>query len=236
MVIVLKYNYFRLYFYFITFFSYICTVKKKRQIAVITGDIVNSAVLNEAQKKHIQNGIEHFKHEGILLKPRFYRGDSFQLAVKPVVALLLALKFRMEVRRKNEAADLRTSIGIGEVSSWNEDVLLADGPAFVLSGKNLDSLKKKDLNIIIVTGNKELDSELETYCYMADVLLKSFSSVQANVLFYKLDRIPQEKIAEILNISQPSVSKTLKAANWKVLEKFLERYEQIIEKHYGNSE
>jgi hypothetical protein len=61
-------------------------VKKKRQIAVITGDIVNSSVLNEAQKKLIQNGIEHFKHEGILLKPRFYRGDSFQLAVKPVVA------------------------------------------------------------------------------------------------------------------------------------------------------
>lgn len=236
MVIILRYNYFRLYFYFITFFGYICTVKKNRQIAVITGDVVKSAVLNETQKKFIQNGIEQFKHEGILLKPRFYRGDSFQLAAKPMVALLLALKFRMEVRRKNEAADLRTSIGIGEISSWNEDVLLADGPAFVLSGKNLDSLKKKDLNIIIVTGNKELDSELETYCYMADVLLKSFSSVQANVLFYKLDRIPQEKIAEILNISQPSVSKTLKAANWRVIEKFLERYEQIIEKHYGDSE
>lgn len=236
MVIVLRYNYFRLCFYFITFFGYICTVKKNRQIAVITGDIVNSSVLNEAQKKLIQNGIEQFMHEGILLKPRFYRGDSFQLATKPMVALLLALKYRMEVRRKNEDADLRTSIGIGEVSSWNEDVLLADGPAFVLSGKKLDSLKKKDLNIIIVTGNKELDRELETYCYMADVLLKSFSSVQANMLFYKLDRIPQEKIAEILNISQPSVSKTLKAANWRVIEKFLERYEQIIEKNYGNSE
>lgn len=211
-------------------------MKKYRQIAVITGDIVNSAVLNETQKKFIQNGIEQFMHEGILLKPRFYRGDSFQLAVKPVDALLLALKFRMEVRRKNEAADLRTSIGIGEVSSWNEDVLLADGPAFVLSGKNLDSLKKKDLNIIIVTGNKELDSELETYCYMADVLLKNLSSVQANVLFYKLDKMSQEEIGKILQISQPSVSKTLKAANWKVLEKFLERYEQIIEKHYGDSE
>jgi len=211
-------------------------VKKNKQIAVLTGDIVNSSVLDEAQKSFIQNGIEQFIHEGILLRPRFYRGDSFQLAAKPMVALLLALKFRMEVRRKNEAADLRTSIGIGEVSSWNEDVLLADGPAFVLSGKNLDSLKKKDLNIIIVTGNKELDSELETYCYMADVLLKNLSSVQANVLFYRLDSLSQEEIGEILKISQPSVSKTLKAANWKVIEKFLERYEQIIEKHYGNSE
>jgi hypothetical protein len=211
-------------------------VKKNKQIAVITGDIVNSSVLDQAQKSFIQNGIEQFMHEGILLRPRFYRGDSFQLAAKPMVALLLALKFRMEVRRKNEAADLRTSIGIGEVSSWNDDVLLADGPAFILSGKNLDSLKKKDLNIIIVTGNKELDSELETYCYMADLLLKNLSSVQANVLFYRLNSFSQEQVGEILQISQPSVSKTLKAANWKIIEKFLERYEQIIKKHYGNSE
>ena len=211
-------------------------MKKNKQIAVITGDIVNSSVLDEAQKSFIQNGIEQFMHEGILLRPRFYRGDSFQLAAKPMVALLLALKFRMEVRRKNEAADLRTSIGIGEVSSWNEDVLLADGTAFVLSGKNLDSLKKKDLNIIIVTGNKELDSELETYCYMADVLLKNLSSVQANMLFYRLNSLSQEQVGEILQISQPAVSKTLKAANWKVIEKFLQRYEQIIEKHYGDSE
>lgn len=153
-----------------------------------------------------------------------------------MLALLLAMKFRMEVRRKNEASDLRISIGIGEVRTWNEDVLLADGTAFERSGKNLDNLKEKDLHIIIVTGNKELDRELETYCYMADVLLKGLSSTQANVLFYKLDRMPQEEIGKLLKISQPSVSKTLKAANWKVLEKFLERYEQIIEKNYGTSE
>lgn len=211
-------------------------MKKKNQIAVITGDIVNSSALNEAQKRFVQGGIEHFMHEGILLRPRFYRGDSFQLAVKPMDALLLALKFRMEVRRKNEASDLRISIGIGEVTTWNEDVLLANGSAFERSGKNLDSLKKKGLQIIVVTGNKELDRELETYCFMADSLLRGLSSAQANVLFYKLDKTPQAQIGEILKISQPSVSKTLKAANWKALEKFLDRYRQIIEKNYGIAE
>jgi Icc-related predicted phosphoesterase len=210
-------------------------VKKKQQIAVITGDIVNSSVLNEEQKKTIQEKIEHFTHESILLKPRFYRGDSFQLAVKPITALLLALRFRMEVRRLNEMPDLRAAIGIGQISSWNDDVLLADGSAFERSGKNLDKLKKKNLHIIVVTGNNELDRELETYCYMADVILKNLSSVQANVLFYKLNGMSQGQVGEILQISQPSVSKTLKAANWKVLEKFLERYEQIIEKNYGIS-
>lgn len=211
-------------------------MKKNKQIAVLTADIVNSSALEAAQKKFIQNGIEQFMHEGILLRPRFYRGDSFQVAAEPMVALLLALKFRMEVRREIEASDLRTSIGIGEVSSWNDDVLLADGPAFVLSGKNLDNLKKKDLNIIIVTGNKELDSELETYCYLVDALLKNLTSVQANMLFYRLNSLSQQQVGEILQISQPAVSKTLKAANWKVIEKFVIRYEQIIEKHYGHSE
>jgi Icc-related predicted phosphoesterase len=231
-------------------------MKKKEQIAVITGDIVNSSVLDEAGKKTFQNGIELFENEGILLRPRFYRGDSFQLAVAPKVALSVALKFRMEVRRKNDASDLRISIGIGEWTTWNEDVLLAGGPAFERSGKNLDDLKKKELRIIIVTGNQELDRELETYCYMVDLLIKNLTSVQANVIFYKLEgmlrkqigdipaegittkttSMPQDQIGEVLGISQPAVSKTLKAANWKVLNKFLERYEQIIEKNYGISE
>ena len=43
--------------------------------------------------------------------------------------------------------------------------------------------------------------------------------------------MPQEQIGEILGISQPAVSKTIKAANWKAIEKFLKRYEQIIEKN-----
>jgi len=210
-------------------------VDKKKQIAVITGDIVNSAVLNEDQKKIIQNKIGGIKNEGILLKPKFYRGDSFQLAAKPIVALKLALKFRLEVKRWQERNDVRISIGIGEVSSWNEDVLLSNGPAFERSGKNLDGLKKKDLNIIIVSGSRELDRELETYCYMADLLVQDLTTVQANVIFYKLDGAPQGNIGEILHISQPAVSKTLKAANWKAIEKFIKRYEQIIEKNYGIS-
>ncbi len=184
----------------------------------------------------IKDSIEHHMHEGILLKPRFYRGDSFQLAVKPVVALLIVLKFRMEVRRKSETSDLRVSIGIGDADIWNENVLLADGSAFERSGKNLDELKKKELNIIVVTGNKELDRELETYCYLADSLLKNLSSTQADVLYYKLNRMSQDQIGEILRISQPSVSKTLKASKWKVIKIFLERYEQLIKKNYGAPE
>jgi hypothetical protein len=210
-------------------------VKLKKQIAVITADVVDSSILSEAEKKFFQEKIEGYKEKEIVLKPRFYRGDSFQLAVKPIAALLLALKFRIEIKQWKEKNDVRVSIGIGEISNWNDDVLLAGGSAFELSGKNLDNLKETGLNMIIVTGNAELDDELETYCYMADEFVKNQTAVQASLVFQMLNGVPQIEIAKMLNISQPSVSKSLKAANWKLIERFLKRYERIIQKNYANN-
>lgn len=208
-------------------------MKLKKQIAVITADVVNSSLLSEAEKKFFQEKIEGCTDRGIVLKPRFYRGDSFQLAVKPAVALLLALKFRTEIKQWKEENDVRISIGIGEVSQWNDDVLLAGGSAFERSGKNLDNLKETGLNVIIATGNTELDDELETYCYMADEFIKNQTAVQANLVLQMLEGISQIEVAKRLGISQPSVSKSLKAANWKLLERFLKRYERIIQKNYA---
>ncbi len=206
-------------------------MKLKKQIAVITADVVDSSFLSEADKKLFQEKIEGCQDKGILLKPRFYRGDSYQLAVKPEIALLLALKFRAEMKQWKEKNDIRVSIGIGEIAHWNDDVLLASGTAFERSGKNLDKLKELGLSIIIVTGNPELDDELETYCYMADEFIKNQTGVQANMISQMLNGVPQIEIAKRLNISQPSVSKSLKAANWRIVERFLKRYERIIQNH-----
>jgi predicted XRE-type DNA-binding protein len=210
-------------------------VKLKNQIAVITADVVNSSLLSEAEMKFFQEKIESYKEKEIVIKPRFYRGDSFQLAVNAKEALLLAIKFRMEIKQWKEQNDVRISIGIGEVSQWNDDVLLAAGSAFERSGKNLDNLKKTGLNIIIVTGNVELDEELETYCYMADEFIKNQTAVQATLVFQMLNGIQQIEIAKMLEISQPSVSKSLKAANWKLIERFLKRYQRIIQKNYATA-
>jgi len=208
-------------------------VKLKKQIAVITADVVDFSLLSEAEKKFFQEKIESYNDKEILLQARFYRGTSFQLAVEPLSALLFALKFRTEIKQWKERNDVRISIGIGEISQWNDDVLLAGGSAFERSGKNLDELKETGLNIIIATGNAELDDELETYCYMADEFIKNQTAVQANLVFQMLNGISQIEIAKMLGISQPSVSKSLKAANWELMERFLKRYERIIRNHYA---
>ena len=210
-------------------------MKLENQIAVITADVVKSSLLSKDEMKFFQEKIESYKDKDIVIKPRFYRGDSFQLAVNTKDALLLAIKFRMEIKQWKEQNDVRISIGIGEVSQWNDDVLLAGGNAFERSGKNLDNLKETGLNIIIVTGNAELDDELETYCYMADEFIKNQTAVQATLVFQMLNGIQQIEIAKMLGISQPSVSKSLKAANWKLIERFLKRYERIIKKNYATA-
>ncbi len=131
--------------------------------------------------------------------------------------------------------DVRIAIGIGEVSQWNNDILLSSGSAFERSGKNLDRLKSLGLNILIVTGNTELDDEFETYCYMADEFIKNQTVVQAKMVSYMLNETPQIEIAKLIGISQPSVSKSLKAANWKLVERFLKRYERIIKNNYATA-
>ena len=71
---------------------------------------------------------------------------------------------------------------------------------------------------------------------MADPYLNSLTPTQAKVIAYKLQSWPQKKIGQILNVSQPAVSKALKAAKWKVINVFVERYRQIIQQKYGTSE
>jgi hypothetical protein len=202
-------------------------------IAVLTGDVVRSSALSSQENADLQEKITGYRHPCIMMEARFYRGDSFQIAVKPRDALWLALKFRADVKRWRENNDIRISIGIGEVTEWNDNILLSNGKAFELSGKNLDVIKNQSLNLIITSNYPELNSEMETYCFITDRLIRDLTIAQASVFYYKLDGSSQSEISRILNISQPAVSKSLNAADWQTIEKLLNRYSQIIERYYG---
>ena len=79
-------------------------------------------------------------------EPRFssFRGDGWQfVGPDPRYMLRAALFLRARLGMLGRAFDTRVSIGVG--SGWlceNEDLNLASGPAFELSGKGLDEDKK----------------------------------------------------------------------------------------------
>jgi hypothetical protein len=203
------------------------------KIAVLTGDVVNSSVLSSRENADLQAKITGFRHPSVLMNASFYRGDSFQIAVKPSYALWAALKFRSDIKRWKEQHDLRISIGIGEISESNDNILLSTGQSFELSGKNLDLIKAQSLNIAINTAFPELDNEMDVYCFFIDSVFKKMTHAQANVVYFRLDSCSQHEIGKTLNISQPAVSKNLQAASWPAIEKILKRYSHVIEKYYG---
>jgi len=211
-------------------------METNEEIAVITCDIVESSLLSAEELRDYQQIVESLGNEAILLHPRFYRGDSFQLATKPADALEIAVRIRIEMKRLHEQNDVRVSVGIGKVLTLNENVLFSTGSAFEISGKNLDQLKSRKLNFLIQTEDILLNDELETYCFFADVIINGFTKIQSNVIFYKLQGLDQAEIAKILDISQPAVSKSLKTANWQTIERFLKRYKTLINQNYGSND
>ncbi len=126
-------------------------------LSVITGDIVQSSLLNQEERKMVLFELkELFKSWNKLFPIEFtiYRGDSFQAVLKnPAKSLLVSLLIRAKLRSlstQNSLAkiwDARISIGIGEIDFEAEKIIESDGEAFQLSGRNLDEMKRKDERI-----------------------------------------------------------------------------------------
>lgn len=211
-------------------------MKPNNEIAVITCDIVESSLLSAEEIKEYQQIVESIGAVQVLIHPRFYRGDSFQLATKPADALEIAVRIRIEMKLLHEQNDVRVSVGVGQVSTFDENILFSAGSAFEISGKNLDQLKGRKLNLLIQTEDPLLNDELETYCYFADVIMNGFTKIQSNIIFYKLQGLDQTEIAKILDISQPAVSKSLKTSNWQTIERFMKRYKTLINQNYGSTD
>ena len=100
--------------------------------AVLTGDIVNSTLLDQQQERKLMKMLQHLltdhKHE-------FFRGDSFQVYIKdPSLALKIALQCRTAAIGLNPEStppisDVRISIGIGSVDSPVRILATAKGEA-----------------------------------------------------------------------------------------------------------
>lgn len=208
-------------------------MNQQQHIAVLTGDIVNSSNLSDDQLVSLRTKLESFSSPAVVLPPGFYRGDSFQLAASPLQSLVVALQLRMTAKAHSSATDLRVAIGLGNMENNPGNALLANGSAFIRSGKNLDTLKGKNLRLIIVCAHEELNRELETYCYLADALLSKLTPAQATVTQLRLKGWSQQDIARELGISQGAVSKALKASHWRAVKKFVERFEHLINTRHG---
>lgn len=199
--------------------------------AVITADIVNSTKISKADYKKLLKNLtvilQEHKHE-------FFRGDSFQVLVKsPGEALRVLLQTRTAAMKLSASAmvvaDIRASIGIGNVKLPVKSFQTASGDVFILSGRAFDQMEKDERLIIVCNEkNKAINSGLKIISQFIDYLFQRLTFKQSAVVYELLMDHTQTDTAKRLKKSQATIHKHTQAAGWPEIEKLLEEYKNLI--------
>ncbi|GAA4356926.1 SatD family protein [Kangiella marina] len=198
------------------------------QVAVITGDIVNSQGYEQtndwlsALKELLGECGDHPKMWQV------YRGDSFQLLLKdPSDALSISLKLKATIKRFKEL-DVRIAIGVGALEHEAEQVLQSNGEAFAYSGRKFDSLKKQTL--AIKTPWQDLDKAFNLFLKLALLTMDDWSETRAEVVMASLQhpQATQQEIATLLSIPQSRVSERLSRAGFEAIKETEQYYRAAI--------
>ena len=210
--------------------------------AVITGDIIRSTDIEGDYREvlhRIANDIRDQIDQHFLLD--VYRGDSFQaISKKPEQGLLMLLLIKAGLKReqteKNKQTiqwDARMSMGIGKLANYPEYNNLSElsGEPFTRSGRSLDSMKEKNKEITIVTGEEEQDNELKAILPMVEAIVAKWTTAQASAvyLFLLYKDITQKEIGDRIGKTQVAVSKSLDISRIDALIPYIERFETQIQ-------
>lgn len=217
---------------------------KKTLCAVITGDIVRSSEIKYEERDSVLSYLHasfdfidkqwQFRN-GILMPFEIFRGDSFQAVFsRPERALLASVLLLLQFSSyDNDSKDLaaRISIGIGTIDYLPDSgsVGEADGIAFRLSGKHLDSMKEKGQYLLVSTPDPTMNLMFESQCAFFDLVAARWTDVQKETLLERFSGFTQEEIASKQRKSQSTVSQSLKAAGFDAVKKFLDNYESLFE-------
>lgn len=195
--------------------------------AVFTGDIVRSSDLEAGGLAEVFAALETAAQQ-IASWPDStapfarFRGDGWQMALPPRYALRGALTLRAAVRATGKGRDTRIGIGIGAGQLSGNDLAGADGPAFVQSGRALDTMKRQNLLAATDAG-----SALRIALPLADRIAQGWTPKQAWIAFHLLSPQPptQDALATQLGTRRQLIQKQADAAGVAALSESCAAYE-----------
>jgi hypothetical protein len=112
--------------------------------------------------------------------------------------------------------DVRMSIGIGGKEYDSARITEANGEAFINSGEQLEKIKKEKQTLSLKTPWPEFDKEMNLIIQLGLIEMENWSQGAAELMKVSLERpnAGQQKIADLLGISQSSVSERQKRAHY----------------------
>jgi len=219
--------------------------------AVLTGDIIQSRALDMIRREALADTLQKVygcieEQYGFAVPQGLavFRGDSWQIYIEdPQWALQIAVQFEATLRLvsslEGHEIDTKIALSVDTVDFINAETPGAsDGAAFQKSGLALNNLKGKQQLVCVLPENFPLELRLGTehLAVVTDYLMQTWTKAQARAVSFKLskplEKEPRQK--EIASmwfpkpVSQPAVSRHLRAAHWSLLKATLERFREII--------
>lgn len=222
--------------------------------AVISGDIVGSTSLDEADRlilgKKLESLLEILRSK-FNLYIRLIKGDYIECVVNnPSEGLRVALAIKCYIksivldtnisqtnRRTTNFAThgIRLAIGYGELTRYTPENGIIDGEAIYLSGRAIhDASTYNKERIVIkntlffVSNNEVLDNQFTPITALLDVLLSKTTARQSEIIFLKLMFHSESEIASLLNVSQSVINQHSTAAGWNAIEKAVVFFNHVI--------
>ncbi|NNV57315.1 sigma-70 family RNA polymerase sigma factor [Limnovirga soli] len=201
----------------------------QNKAVAITGDIIGSSTLNATQKTLMNATIDAFSTEQSALWPDWqfqqYRGDSVQALLTNNRSQALRVALLLQTKLIGNGIRLRAAVGVGEISFMGKDLITSDGTALQLSGTWLDQIKKQKEEIAITGSQPAFAAEWQVHSVSLNYFLQKITVPQAQALYLHLQNKRQDEIANLLNISQPSVHQRLQAAGAFIFTTIVARFE-----------
>ncbi|MBK1876716.1 hypothetical protein [Pelagicoccus mobilis] len=204
-------------------------------IAVLTGDIVGSQSLAEAERDQLQAYLEDaVASTDVSASIEVFAGDSWQCHCHPAhSAIRLAVTLRSYLLGKRNI-DTRVSIGIGSYEKLRpEKISLSQGEAFVLSGRGLQEMPDdRRLNIRL---GKQIPPSSQGLIYASLLLLNGITSdwtnKQAQAVALASNKRNQYELAEKFDppISAQAFGKHLAKAQWKLINESIGSLESSLQ-------
>jgi hypothetical protein len=197
-------------------------------IAVITGDIINSRkASNENWLEKLKEVLNQF---GISPKDwQIYRGDSFQLQIQnPSNSILTAIFIKSAIKTiKN--LDARMSIGIGDKSYDSNRIMESNGSAFIYSGYAFDNLLKNQ-TLAIKSPWADIDEEINIGLSLALHFMNKWTIKSAEFVRFSIEKkkLNQKELANLLNVSQSSISERKNRSGFDEIMKFEKRFKRKV--------
>jgi len=195
-------------------------------ISIITGDIINSKESNPKNWLNALKGVlNNFGNEP--QQWEIYRGDSFQLEIKPENALETAILIKATIKQfKN--TDVRLAIGIGNKIYDSEKITEANGTAFVNSGECFEQLKKNTL--AIKSPFTAFDAQINIMLELAQLTMNNWTVTTAKLVKAALENpdLNQKELAKHFNKTQGNISQGLKRSGFDEILKMIHYYNSQI--------